>query len=99
MNCFDQMADDALGWVTERRDRGEMGDPVFLKLAHEELTPREIEVVTLVAEGKTTHEIAIILGVSAKTIDCHRFRIHNRLGIHNVVELTKYALRNGLVSL
>ncbi len=63
------------------------------------LTPREREVLQLVAEGKTSQEIARELSVSPKTIDNHRQNIMNKLDLHTVSELTKYAVREGLTSL
>jgi len=62
------------------------------------LTAKEREVLQLLAEGKTTKEIAASLFVSAKTIDTHRQHIMNKLDIHNVAELTKYAIREGITS-
>ncbi len=63
------------------------------------LSPRQIEVLRLVAEGNTTREIATRLHVSMKTVETHRSAILKRLGIHDVVGLVRYALRVGLVSL
>jgi len=63
----------------------------------ESLTPREREVLQLVAEGKTTKEIANILGVSIKTADTHRTRLMQKLDIHDVAGLTRYAIRQGLI--
>ena len=63
------------------------------------LTPREREVLQVLAEGKTTKEIAGLLGVSIKTIETYRKRIMDRLDLHSVAELTKYAIREGLTSL
>ena len=60
------------------------------------LTAREREVLQLVAEGKTTKEIAASLHVSVKTVDSHREHIMDKLNIHNVAGLTKYAIREGL---
>ncbi len=60
------------------------------------LTPRECEVLQLISEGKTNKEIAHKLGVSVKTIDTHRQQIMSRLDIHNVAELTRYAIKMGL---
>jgi len=62
------------------------------------LTAREREVLQLVAEGHTTKEIANILHLSAKTIDSHREHIMEKLSIHNIAGLTKYAVREGLTS-
>lgn len=63
----------------------------------ERLTPREREVLQLVAEGKTTKEIATILNVSVKTADSHRTRLMQKLDIHDVAGLTRCAIRLGLV--
>lgn len=60
------------------------------------LTPREREVLQLMAEGKATKHIASILGVSVKTVETHRSRIMDKLGVFSVAELTKYAIREGL---
>ncbi len=66
-------------------------------LPDERLTPREREVLQLVAEGKTTKEIAAILHVSVKTADTHRTRLMQKLDIHDIAGLTRYAIRLGLV--
>jgi two-component system, NarL family, response regulator NreC len=63
------------------------------------LTPREREVLQLLAEGKTTRETATHLHVSIKTIETHRQQIMNKLDTHSVAELIKYAIREGLTSL
>ncbi|MHC4710569.1 MAG: LuxR C-terminal-related transcriptional regulator, partial [Planctomycetota bacterium] len=63
------------------------------------LTPREREVLQLLAEGQTTKQIAAQLHVSAKTVETHRMHIMDRLELHSVAELTKYAIREGLTSL
>lgn len=63
------------------------------------LTSRERQVLQLVAEGKTTKEIAPALHVSVKTIDSHREHIMEKLDIHNIAGLTKYAIREGLTFL
>jgi DNA-binding NarL/FixJ family response regulator len=61
------------------------------------LTAREREVLQLVAEGKTTKEIASILGISFKTAESHRTRIMEKLDIHETASLVRYAVRRGLV--
>jgi two-component system response regulator NreC len=61
------------------------------------LTPREREVLQLVAEGKTTKEIARLLGIGAKTGESHRTRIMTKLGIHETAGLVRYAIRRGLI--
>jgi DNA-binding NarL/FixJ family response regulator len=61
------------------------------------LTPRELEVTKLIAEGHTTDEIAQTLVISKKTVERHRSNTLEKLGMHNRVELTRYAIRRGLV--
>jgi DNA-binding NarL/FixJ family response regulator len=63
------------------------------------LTHREREVLQLLAEGKSTKEIAFLLNVSVKTAETHRYHAMSKLNIHSVAELTKYAIREGLTSL
>lgn len=63
------------------------------------LTARQREVVQLIAEGRSTKEIAGVLKVSTKTVEFHKTRIMQQLGVHSTAELTKYALAHGLVSL
>ena len=63
------------------------------------LTNREREVTQLFAEGKTTKQIASRLYVSIKTVETHRKKIMDKLGISSIAELTKYAIREGLTSL
>lgn len=65
----------------------------------EVLTDREREVLQLMAEGKSTKQIALKLNISVKTVETHRRQIMNKLDIHTVAELTKYAIRKGLTSL
>lgn len=64
-----------------------------------ELTPREREVLQLLAEGRTTKKIASQLNVSVKTVETHRRQVMEKLDIHSVAELTKWAVREGLTSL
>lgn len=64
----------------------------------EQLTNREREVLQLIAEGASTKEIAARLYLSIKTVETHRKNIMDKLGIHSVAGLTKYALREGLTS-
>jgi DNA-binding NarL/FixJ family response regulator len=61
------------------------------------LTPREREIVQLVAEGKSTKEVADKLKISPKTADTHRTNIMRKLNLHSVSELVRYAIRNKLV--
>ena len=67
--------------------------------AFAKLTPREREVLQLMAEGRATKEIAMDLKVSIKTVETHRRQIMEKLNIYSVAELTKYAIREGLTSL
>lgn len=61
------------------------------------LTPRERQVLQLVAEGKTTKEVAMVLGLSVKTAETHRTKIMRKLEIHETAGLVRYAIRRGLV--
>ncbi|HRW49702.1 MAG TPA: response regulator transcription factor [Caldilinea sp.] len=63
----------------------------------ESLTPRETEVLTYIAEGFTSREIADTLVISVKTVERHRENIMTKLDIHNRVELVKFAIRKGLI--
>jgi two-component system, NarL family, response regulator NreC len=62
------------------------------------LSPREREVLQLIAEGKTSNQIAEHLHVSIKTVETHRTTILNKLNIRSVAELTKFAIREGITS-
>jgi len=73
---------------------GERGTP-----ASTALTPRQREVLQLVAEGRGTKEIATILSVSVKTVEFHRSRIMQQLDIHTTADLTKYAITHGITGL
>jgi DNA-binding NarL/FixJ family response regulator len=63
------------------------------------LTPREREVLQLLSEGKSTKQIAYILGVSGKTVETHVQNVMKKLSLRSLAELTKYAIREGLTSL
>jgi DNA-binding NarL/FixJ family response regulator len=63
------------------------------------LTPREREVIQLVAEGKTTKEVATALSLSVKTAETHRTNLMRKLDLHSVADLTLYAVRNGIVQI
>jgi DNA-binding NarL/FixJ family response regulator len=63
------------------------------------LTPREREVLQLLAEGKTTKQIAASLKVSTKTIETYRQQVMHKLNLRSIAELTKYAVREGITSL
>lgn len=61
------------------------------------LSARERQVLQLIAEGKTTKDIAVLIHVSAKTVETHRARLMQKLGIHEIAGLVRYAIRKGLV--
>jgi len=61
------------------------------------LTGREREVIQLLAEGKTSKEVAVTLNLSVKTAETHRTNLMRKLGLHSVADLTRYAVRNGIV--
>jgi len=63
------------------------------------LTPRQREILQLIAEGQTAKEIAYLLNLSVKTVETHRTAIMDRLGIHNIAGLTRYAIRMGLITM
>ncbi len=66
---------------------------------YDRLTSREREILKLIADGYTSRQIADMLYISLKTVQCHRTKIMEKLDIHNRVELIKYAVRKGLVSI
>jgi len=75
----------------------ERGEPFPAPTAAGELTPREEEIVKLVAEAHTTKEIAAILHLSEKTVENHRANAMRKLGMRDRVELVRYAIRRGLI--
>ena len=78
--------------VRDYVERGGRGDEPF-----DVLTPRELEVLKLIAEAHTSKEIAEALFISIKTVDRHRQNILDKLGMRDRVELTRYAIRRGLI--
>jgi DNA-binding NarL/FixJ family response regulator len=78
--------------VRDYIDRGGSGEEQF-----DVLTPRELEVLKLIAEAHTSKEIAEKLFISIKTVDRHRQNILDKLGMRDRVELTRYAIRRGLI--
>jgi DNA-binding NarL/FixJ family response regulator len=79
--------------IRDYLDRASRGEAT----AEDPLTPRELEVVKLIAEGHTSEEMAEMLFISKKTVDRHRANVLDKLGMRNRVELTRYAIRTGLV--
>jgi DNA-binding NarL/FixJ family response regulator len=61
------------------------------------LTPRELQIVQLVAESKSNKEVASFLNISVKTVESHRAHIMEKLGLHSVAELVRWAIRNNIV--
>jgi len=78
--------------VRDYVDRGGRGEERF-----DVLTPRELEVLKLIAEAHTSKEIAELLFISIKTVERHRQTILDKLGMRDRVELTRYAIRRGLI--
>jgi DNA-binding NarL/FixJ family response regulator len=70
---------------------------VPVSVGRDRLTPREREVVQLLAEGKSTKEVAVALGLSVKTAETHRSNIMRKLQLHSVSDLVMYAVRNNIV--
>jgi len=64
----------------------------------DKLTAREREVLQMVAEGRTNRQIAGLMHVTIKTVEAHRASLMNKLGLHSIAELTKYALRKGIAN-
>jgi len=79
--------------IRDYLDRASRGE----EAPEDPLTPREVEIVKLIAEGHTSEEIAEMLFISKKTVDRHRANVLEKLGMRNRVELTRYAIRRGLV--
>ncbi len=74
----------------------------FVQGSHETLkglTPRQREVLKLIAEGKSTKEIALALKISVKTVETHRMLLTDRLDIHHTAGLVRYAIKSGLIRL
>src|SRR3974390_1759104 len=76
-------------------DRGNQDSDVAV--AGDSLTTREREVIQLLAEGKTSKEVAVALNLSVKTAETHRTNLMRKLDLHSVADLTRYAVRNGIV--
>jgi two-component system response regulator NreC len=74
-----------------------MGGLIVEAVFTDSLSGREREVLELIADSKTTKEIAVILGVSVKTADSHRTKLMGKLGIHSTAGLVRYAIRVGIV--
>ena len=80
----------------DRDSRPDWGDK-DQEYSDDVLTGREREVIQLLAEGKTSKEVAVTLHLSVKTAETHRTNLMRKLGLHSVADLTRYAVRNGIV--
>src|SRR5437588_474349 len=76
-----------------------LDSPLATRPLHDRLTPRERQVLELLAEGKATKEVAALLTMSVKTAETHRSNILHKLGLHSVTQLVLYAVRNNIVQL
>jgi len=76
--------------------RGKLADADELLVCH--LTARERQIVQLLAEGKSNKEVASMLGISVHTAETHRSNIMHKLDLHSLSDLTRYAIRNGIVN-
>ena len=83
----------AMALVEEYRHQSKSQDP------YDQLTPREREILKLIADGNTSQEVANLLFISLKTVLGHRTKIMDKLGLQNHTELIKYAMRKGLLKL
>jgi DNA-binding NarL/FixJ family response regulator len=64
---------------------------------YKRLTDREMEILRLIAEGKTNKEIAKLLHISLSTVETHRLKLMSKLEMHNCTQLVRYAIRKGLI--
>jgi two-component system, NarL family, response regulator NreC len=83
--------------LTSRRDQHLRAEAPFPQ--ERNLTAREQEVLKLLAEGKTVRAAAMVLGLSSKTVDAHKFNLMRKLGIHNKAELVMWAIQKRVVKL
>ncbi len=79
------------------REKKDSQDEILKQPSREVLTSREREVIQLLAEGRTSKEVAVTLNLSVKTAETHRTNLMRKLGLHSVADLTRYAVRNGIV--
>lgn len=67
------------------------------ELVTPEPTPRETQVIALIANGRSGKEIAMELGIAHKTAEAHRYNLMGKLGLHGIADITRYAIANGLI--
>ena len=77
---------------TRGRSRSGAGSTTTREFSHDLVTPRQSEILRLVAQGLTNREIAVQLGLSTRTVEVHRFNLMRRLGVRNVAQLLRQAL-------
>ena len=97
--CLRAGAEDLILKENVKRLAASITGALTLRRPLEKLTPRQIEVLKLVAQGHRTREIAKRLQLSVKTVESHRGEVMKRLGVRDVVSLVRYAVRVGLVSI
>lgn len=85
--------------LVDRLNRGEDGSLRAGAPPADVLTPREREVLQLIAEGLTSKEIGVRIGTALKTVESHRTNVIRKLDLHSIADLTKYAVREGLTGL
>jgi DNA-binding NarL/FixJ family response regulator len=85
--------------ISARITRDRTGRPTIDRASIERLTPRQREILQLIAERHSTKDIAAVLKISTKTVETHRAQLMERLGIHDVPGLVRFAIRAGLASL
>jgi PAS domain S-box-containing protein len=99
-------AEDPQGWFQVRITRFHHGDTLRLLVTREDvteiqrtsaLTPRQREIVKLLADGRSSKEVGTLLCISTKTVETHRATMMRKLGVNSVVELVRYAIRNHIV--
>ena len=83
--------------LVHHRDRARAAGDPHPRLAPPKLSPREMEVLQLVAEGNTNKEMAGRMGISIKTVEKHRHNVMEKLNIHDVAGLTRHAIENGII--
>jgi DNA-binding NarL/FixJ family response regulator len=86
---------DRLGESTADR----LGESTAARPSLEVLTPRQREVLRLIAEGHSSKDIALTLNISVKTVETHRSQLMDRLNIHDIAGLVRYSIRMGLVNI
>jgi DNA-binding NarL/FixJ family response regulator len=96
--CIRAGAEDIVLKGNLRRLPGAIEAAIRVRSRLEKLTPRQIEVLRLIAEGHTNREIARRLDLSAKTVESHRGEVMKRLGVHDIAGVVRYAVRVGLVT-